>query len=51
LRILEVPVDHRLRRGGQSKVSGTAMGTLRAAIRILLTFTRLAIELRKTATR
>jgi glycosyltransferase involved in cell wall biosynthesis len=47
LRILEIPVDHRLRRGGQSKVSGTALGTLRAAIRILLTFTRLAIELRK----
>jgi glycosyltransferase involved in cell wall biosynthesis len=47
LRILEVPVDHRLRRGGQSKVSGTVLGTLRAASRMLLTFMRLAIELRK----
>jgi glycosyltransferase involved in cell wall biosynthesis len=47
LRILEVAVDHRLRRGGQSKVSGTVMGTVRAGGRILLTFLRLAIELRK----
>jgi len=51
LRILEVPVDHRLRRGGQSKVSGTVLGTLRAASRILLTFMRLAIELRKSTNR
>ena len=51
LRILEVPVDHRLRRGGQSKVSGTVSGTLRAASRILLTFLRLAMELRKPANR
>ena len=49
LRILEIPVDHRLRRGGQSKVSGTVLGTLRAASRIMLTFMRLAIELRKSA--
>jgi glycosyltransferase involved in cell wall biosynthesis len=51
LRILETPVDHRLRRGGQSKVSGTVLGTLRAASRIMLTFLRLAIELRKPANR
>jgi hypothetical protein len=51
LRILEIPVDHRRRRGGQSKVSGTVLGTLRAASRILLTFLRLAIELRKSAAR
>jgi len=46
LRILEIPVDHRLRRGGRSKVSGTVAGTLRAAGRLLLTFLRLAIALR-----
>lgn len=47
LRILELPVDHRCRRGGQSKVSGTIAGTLRAAGRILATFARLAFELRR----
>jgi glycosyltransferase involved in cell wall biosynthesis len=51
LRVREIPVDHRLRRGGQSNVSGTVSGTLRAATRILLTFLRLAIELRKPANR
>ncbi len=47
LRILEVPVDHRNRRGGRSKVSGTLAGTLRATGRILWTFLRLALALRK----
>ncbi len=47
LRILEIPVDHRLRRGGKSKVSGDLRGTIKAASRILLTVTRLAIELRR----
>jgi len=47
LRILEIPVDHRLRRGGKSKVSGNLRGTIKAASRILLTVTRLAIELRR----
>ncbi len=51
LRILEIPVDHRLRRGGQSKVSGTVWGTLRAASRILLTFVRLAMAQRKPGNR
>jgi glycosyltransferase involved in cell wall biosynthesis len=46
LRILELPVDHRRRRGGHSKVSGTVAGTLLAAQRIVATFARLAIELR-----
>jgi hypothetical protein len=46
LRILEVPVDHRNRRGGRSKVSGNPIGTLRAAGRILWTFLRLALALR-----
>jgi glycosyltransferase involved in cell wall biosynthesis len=46
LRTLELPVDHRVRRGGESKVSGTVFGSLRAAARIMATFLRLAIELR-----
>jgi glycosyltransferase involved in cell wall biosynthesis len=46
LRILELPVDHRVRRGGESKVSGTIPGTLRAAGRIVATFLRLAVERR-----
>ena len=40
LRILEVPVDHRRRAGGRSKVSGNLAGTMRASGRILLTFAR-----------
>jgi len=40
LRILEVPVDHRRRTGGKSKVSGTFSGTIRAGTRILLTLLR-----------
>ena len=40
LRILEVPVDHRRRAGGESKVSGNLLGTIRAAARILLAFAR-----------
>lgn len=47
LHILEIPVDHRLRRGGESKVSGNLHGTIKAASRIVLTVTRLAIELRR----
>jgi glycosyltransferase involved in cell wall biosynthesis len=42
LRILEVPVDHRRRRGGQSKVSGNLKGMIRAALRIALTLVRVA---------
>ena len=44
LRILEVPVAHRRRLGGASKVSGTVMGTVKAAVRIGLTFARVAFE-------
>jgi glycosyltransferase involved in cell wall biosynthesis len=44
LRILEVPVAHRRRIGGASKVSGTVMGTLKAGLRIALTFWRVALE-------
>jgi len=44
LRILEVPIAHRRRIGGASKVSGTVLGTIKASFRILLTFARVAVE-------
>lgn len=44
LRILEIPVDHRRRAGGTSKVSGTVRGTFLAAARIALTLARVATE-------
>jgi len=43
LRILEVPVDHRRRAGGASKVSGTLRGTFLAGCRIVATFLRIAL--------
>ncbi|NJO23902.1 MAG: glycosyltransferase family 2 protein [Sphingomonadales bacterium] len=46
LRILEVPVDHRVRRGGVSKVSGNLIAGLSAAWKITTTFLRLAATLR-----
>ena len=42
LRILEIPVDHRRRAGGVSKVSGTLRGTFIASFRILATFVKIA---------
>jgi glycosyltransferase involved in cell wall biosynthesis len=47
-RIKEVPVDHRCRRGGVSKVSGNLSAGLRAAWKIAATFLRLATMLRRT---
>jgi len=44
LRILEVPVNHRRRAGGESKVSGTFRGTFVAGARIVATFVRVAFE-------
>jgi len=44
LRILEVPVNHRCRAGGKSKVSGTLHGTFVAGARILATLLRIALE-------
>jgi glycosyltransferase involved in cell wall biosynthesis len=44
LRILEVPVDHRRRKGGVSKVSGTLRGTFVASFRILATFLKIALS-------
>jgi glycosyltransferase involved in cell wall biosynthesis len=43
-RILEIPVNHRKRRGGVSKVSGTFKGTVRATFRIAATFFRVALS-------
>jgi len=44
LRILEVPVNHRRRAGGESKVSGKLRGTFLAAGRIMTTLVRVALE-------
>jgi hypothetical protein len=44
LRILEIPVNHRRRQGGVSKVSGTVRGTLLAGTRIVSTFLRVAFS-------
>ena len=44
LRIIEVPVDHRCRTGGESKVSGTLRGTFVAGTRIIATLLRVAAE-------
>ena len=46
LLILEVPVNHRRRAGGESKVSGTVRGTFVAGARIFATFIRIAAEKR-----
>jgi glycosyltransferase involved in cell wall biosynthesis len=45
LRCLEIPVDHRCRRGGQSKVSGNLMAGVKAACKIVSTFIRLVRKL------
>jgi glycosyltransferase involved in cell wall biosynthesis len=42
-RVLEIPVNHRRRRGGVSKVSGTFKGTILATFRIAATFCRVAL--------
>lgn len=44
LQILEIPVDHRRRAGGQSKVSGTLRGTFVAGARIIATLVRVALS-------
>ena len=49
LRILEIPVPCRCRRGGSAKVAGSLRGTLRAAPRIVATFTRVATWKRHAA--
>jgi hypothetical protein len=47
LRILEIPVDHRRRQGGVSKVSGNFVAGLNAAWKICTTFLRLAFAVRR----
>lgn len=47
-RILEIPVDHRCRRGGASKVSGNLVAGLKATWKIATTFLRLAVSLRRS---
>jgi glycosyltransferase involved in cell wall biosynthesis len=44
LRILEVPVSHRCRTGGVSKVSGTVRGTFVAGTKIIATIVRIAMQ-------
>lgn len=43
-RILEIPVKHRCRTGGESKVSGSLRGTFVAGSRIVATLFRIALE-------
>jgi hypothetical protein len=40
---LEVPVDHRRRAGGRSKIAGTVRGSIGAGARILVTIGRVAL--------
>jgi glycosyltransferase involved in cell wall biosynthesis len=49
LRVVEVPVAHRSRRGGRSKVSGTVRGTVGAAVKIIVTILRHAWSRRRGA--
>ncbi len=42
LRIMELPLPYRRRAGGESKVAGSLRGTLRASLRIIATFLRVA---------
>jgi glycosyltransferase involved in cell wall biosynthesis len=51
LRIRELPVSYRRRLAGSSKVAGTVTGTVRAGLRLFLTFIRLACEVRPSLDR
>jgi glycosyltransferase involved in cell wall biosynthesis len=44
LRILEKPVAYRRRLGGESKVAGSLRGSIKAGLRIMTTFARVALE-------
>jgi hypothetical protein len=46
MRVVEIPVAHRRRAGGESKVSGSVRGTLTAGTRIIATLMRIATERR-----
>jgi glycosyltransferase involved in cell wall biosynthesis len=51
LRVLEIPVNHRRRAGGESKVSGTFRGTFVGGARILATLVRVALARERTRPR
>lgn len=51
LRVREVPVDHRCRRGGVSKVSGNLVAGLQAGWKIAGTFVRLLVAQKNVAAR
>ncbi len=44
LAVLEVSVAYRRRRGGQSKVAGSLRGSVKAGLKIMSTFARVAME-------
>ena len=44
LRVRELPVAYRRRRGGRSKVAGSLSGSLKAGLKIMSTFARVAAE-------
>jgi glycosyltransferase involved in cell wall biosynthesis len=44
LRVLELPVGYRRRIGGQSKVAGSVRGSVKAGLKIMSTFARVAME-------
>lgn len=44
LRVLELPVAYHRRNGGQSKVAGSLRGTVKAGLRIIATFARVALK-------
>ncbi len=44
LRVREIPVHYRRRLGGESKVAGSLRGSIRAGLRIVATFARVASE-------
>ena len=44
LRVRELPVAYRRRRGGESKVAGSLRGSARAGLKIMSTFARVALE-------
>ena len=44
LRVRELPVAYRCRLGGQSKVAGSLRGSIKAGLKIMSTFARIAIE-------
>jgi glycosyltransferase involved in cell wall biosynthesis len=44
LRVLELPVPYRRRLGGESKVAGSLRGSMKAGLKIISTFARVAME-------